>query len=133
MLRCFGFCRSLLICAAVPCSLPFNGNQGSLKPPSEQQILTHAGSSLLRVVAQRSRVWGESSSWLHSSGTAVSVGPLPSSQIYKATCKIAEIIKHIKAGSFLSLIAIMNLASGILTTLLCCYGHDRTAGQQEVR
>lgn len=23
----------------------------------------------------------------------------------------------------------MNTASGILTTLLCCYGHDRTAGQ----
>lgn len=25
----------------------------------------------------------------------------------------------------------MNTASGILTSLLCCYGHDRTAGQTE--
>lgn len=49
------------------------------------QILTHKAGSLLRVVAQRSRVWGESSGSVHSSGTAVRCGPFPLSQIYKAT------------------------------------------------
>lgn len=50
------------------------------------QILTHKAGSLLRVVAQRLRVWGESSGSVHSSGTAVRCGPFPLSQIYKATC-----------------------------------------------
>lgn len=49
------------------------------------QILTHKAGSLLRVVAQRLRVWGESSGSVHSSGTAVRCGPFPLSQIYKAT------------------------------------------------
>lgn len=47
--------------------------------------LTQSGSSRLRVVAQRLKVWGESSGSVHSSGTAVRCGPLPFSQMYRAT------------------------------------------------
>lgn len=60
----------------------FTAQQGHV---TLKQILTHNGSSLLRVVAHRLRVWGESSGSVHSSGTAVRWGPLPLSQMYKAT------------------------------------------------
>lgn len=91
-IRCFPALVSALCCCSTLSA--FNRNQGHLNRRA-QQTLTHAGSSLLRVVAQRSRAWGESSSSLHSSGTAVSVGPFPSSQTYRATCNgVNERIKE---------------------------------------
>lgn len=95
-------CFAALVSAEAPslccCSTlsAFNGNQGHLNRRA-QQTLTHAGSPLLRVVAQRSRASGESSSSLHSSGAAVSVGPFPSSQMYRATCN--RVNEHVKEES----------------------------------
>lgn len=52
--------------------------------------LTHNGSWRLRVVAQRLKVCGESWGSVHSSGTAVRCGPLPFSQMYRATWNDTE-------------------------------------------
>lgn len=106
--------------------LPIDKNQGHLSPqrtadthtfwklPAKSGGAAFGGvGGILLLAAQ-----------LGDSGECGAVPVVPDIQSHLQSHKRAH-----HSGIFPTLITIMNTASGILTSLLCCYGHDRTAGQ----